>query len=274
MAAKGGEEPPAKGSRFDDSVYHLLDKSGYRIPKRHESGKDFVAEPPKPTAQLLPPLFAPRGRTIFEAKAGKASSLRTYAKKLKQKVTRQQRADRSHSYSGVIVTEDHISDSTKVFLNRKYGISVWDIRTIMFLASRIYRTRQLTRLERRGGLNKPIEMQLDTWSTGQWGTRSFNQATQFLCTVYYQHPFNQLDSERFTSIMRKYSRVLNRNARGITNKTYASLEVYSLPGYTDDLTKESRDRVLSECSSGKVIFDLEDTRIHRFETAPWAFLVE
>lgn len=274
MAPKGGEEPPAKGRRFDEAISTLLEKVGYYIPKRHADGKDFEANPPKPTTELLPPLFAPRRKTIFEAKAGKAPSLTAYAKELRRKVRRASRADRSHTYSGVIVTDDHISDSTKLAISKKYGISIWDIRTLIFLASRVWRTRQLTRLEKVGGMNRPIEIQVDASTTAQWCTRSYNQATNFICSIYYQHPFTQLDTERFAAIMKVFTRILNRYARGITNRTYASITIYSLPGYTDDLTRVNLKRILTDLSTEKIIYDEEDAKIHRFETAPWSFLLE
>lgn len=273
MAPKGGEEPPAKGRRFDDAIYHLLDKTGYRIIKRHSFGKDIVAEPPIPKSTLFPLMFSPRNRTVFEAKGGKAPSVKSYAKELRRKIRLEQTKDRNHVYSGVVITEDHIPDGTKKFTMEKYAVAIWDIKTILFIASKIERTRQLTRIERMTGLkNEPIEVQIDLSTTGQYVTRSYNQATNFICSIYYQHPFEQLDSERFGAILRIFTGILNRTARRLTNKTYASVDVFSLPGFTDDLTSESVVKVLNENSAEKIIYDAVDVKLLRFDTAAWSLL--
>ncbi len=270
MSTRGGEAPQVKGRKFDEHVTSLLRSLQYREVLRHQNDFDLIADPPPDTEYHIRPLFAFPGRTAFEFKAGKGPSINSIAKKLRKKLRYAPSATDRRIKSlraGVIAVEGFVSDLVKRKTFKKYGIQVWDIRTLLFLASKVVKRRQLS-----VQYSRPLEQRVDASTTLMHSTRAYRGALRFILAVYYQNPLVQLNSRRFAAIVDIITSKFTVLARRLTLPTYASLEVYSLPGITDDL-HDNLLRILEEKSTGRIIYDTGDVKAYGFETAPWSFLL-
>src|SRR3990172_3851225 len=150
MRVRGGEEPAAKGRRFDDSLCDLLVSLEYRVVLRHRYGLDMVADPPVTRDDNIHPLLAPKDRTAFEFKAGGDSfAIEAAARTLSHKVLGLYGSKKAYLRkvrTAVLASERHISDSIKQKIRIKYNVQIWDSRTILFLASKLYTRNQLLKL--------------------------------------------------------------------------------------------------------------------------------
>jgi hypothetical protein len=269
MPTHGGEEPPAKGRQFDDAATSLLVALGYKVVLRNRHGFDAIFDPPKRSDTSVPLLFAPSNRTAFEYKSGRGPTIESLAKTLRSKVRqafRSSEASVRKTRSGIGIVEGYVSDDLKRKIADKFSISVWDIRTILFLISK---TTALVSDPR----NKPIEEILDTSTSVVYETRPYGRSMRFSCSIFYQHPFDQLGIERLGSILEQLTNKLGDIAKRLSMPTYVTVEVFALSGFSGEITQEAVEEMLEAQSAGRLIYDSEGIGLHSFETAPWSFLI-
>ena len=276
MSQRGGEEPAAKGRKFDDACIEILEDLGYFIPIRHKRGLDTIANPLRTD---LIPLFAPQGKTAFEFKSGKNISLVKMAKDLKTKINRIRRIrsqvepELRGIKGGVIIVEGYVADAKVLDLNNKYDVAIWDMRVMLFLLALVLQFRKLQTKEKRATRN-PNTIVLDNSTMAIYATRSYRQANRFHCAIFYQDLYHQLTSQKLLEIMRILVRRLNLIARHLTTTSYLTFRIFSLCGHTDDLHKTSIRQSYTGIISDFMSYDAEDADIFAFNTAPWSFLIK
>ena len=274
MSSTGGEDSPAKGRQFDEAVFDLLTQVGYRIVVRHRDGFDLVADPPRISKIGTPVVFAPRQRTGFEFKGGKGPSVESAAKDLARKVKNAKKKRKlaiKKIDAGVLVFEGYIQDRIKLQISLKHKISVWDFRTLLFLLSRVQF------IQSSSHSLKPVEFQLDTSTTVLYETLNENLQSRptirFACGIFYQSLTEKLSTERMEAIVGRLTTMLESTAKKLTLPAYANVSVFSLAGFTDDITSASVGKLLISKSAGRIIYDSQNVRVSTFETAPWSFLL-
>jgi hypothetical protein len=269
MPTHGGEEPPAKGRQFDNAVSALLVALGYKVILRNRLGFDAIFDPPQGSQARMPLLFAPINRTAFEYKGGKGPTIESIAKTLRKKVKRAPLSSDTSirkTRSGVGVVEGYVSASLKRKMVAKFSISIWDIRTVLFLISKT--------LALRADSHKPIEVIVDTSTSVVYETRAYRRSMRFSCSIFYQHPFEPLGIERLGSVLEQLTNKLDAIASKLSLPTYAHIDLFALSGFSGEVTEEAVEEMLEAQSFGRLIYDPEGVGLHSFETAPWSFLLD
>lgn len=270
MTYRGGEAPQVKGRIFDDKAHRFLEALGYKTALRHEHGFDMVGDPPQGSSGFLRPLFAPKYRTAFEFKSGPEVAIRSESRKLQGKIRTAMHSritKLSAIRDGVLMVEGVVPQRTKRRIFGEASIHVWDHPVLLFLASKILFRNQLLQPRRR-----ICEEKIGPWSTVLKVAKAYKNTIRFKVGLYYQHLFEVLNSDAFETMVSSLTHKLEAYADGLDLPSYVELETFSLSGISEDCASNYR-KIIAKHSAGRVIYEIENVRIHRFDTAPWAFFL-
>jgi hypothetical protein len=277
-----GDIPPRKGDIFQRKIIELISDLEYREICRRRFGLDFVADPPPekiempksgiPEKVFLRPMFSPIGKTVFEFKAGTKLQLSEIAKELSGKISEINTDEQSpikDINGSVIVTDVKVPAREIRRILEKYGIYIWDINTLCFLASKVF-----TRMTWTKQHVVVLEERLDKWITilRCVGTYTQSNCLKINIAMYYQNPFEPLELEKIENVLTLLTQRIQEIVREITLTTYIGLEVHSLSGSVEELDANFN-KVLEKQNQDLIAYVKEEASLTGYDIAPWHYFL-
>lgn len=237
---------------------------------------DYVADPPPekievprsglPEKTFLRPSFSPKGRTAFEFKAGARLQLEKVAEQLNGKLSKinvDQEMPISGIVGGVVVTDIRVPLRTAKKNLRDFGVYIWDINTLCFLASKII----AKKLWRKPGVTI-MEEKLTEWATVLRSVGTYRNCLKIKAAVYFQNPFKELDLDETKNLLGLLTQRVQELTKEITLMTYVDLEVHSISGTTEALD-ENFHRIVKRYNQNLIAYAAEDALLMGYNIAPW-----
>lgn len=271
-----GEAPPRKGDIFQRKVIELLRDLEYQEKVRRRFGLDFIADSPPekiemprsglPEKRFLRPFFSPKGRTAFEFKAGIRLRLEKIAEELSEKIDKinaDPEIPVKEIIGGVVVTDIKVPiKKTKKTLS-KYGIYIWDIDMLCFLASKVC----TETVWKKSGVTV-LEERLNDWTTVLRCVGTYPNCLEIKAAIYYQNPFKMLELETTDDILESLTQRVQDITKELTLTTYVGLEVHSLSGTTEELDENFR-KILKKHNLELIKYTAKEPSLTGYDIAPW-----
>jgi hypothetical protein len=223
-----------------------------------------------PEKRFLRPIFSPKGRTAFEFKSGFRLRLEKIADELGEKIGKIN-ADLNipvkQITGGVVVTDIKVPVKKMKKTLGEYGIYLWDIDILCFLASKVYTETLWKKL----GVTV-LEERLNKWTTVLRCVGTYQNCLKIKAAIYYQNPFEALGLETTKGILESLTQRVKDITKELTLKTYVGLEVHSLSGTVEELDENFR-KILKKHNLELITYEAKEASLTGYDIAPWHYFL-
>jgi len=275
-----GEAPPRKGDIFQRKITELLRDLEYKEKVLRRFGLDLIADPPPekiempksglPEKRFLRPIFSPKGRTAFEFKSGIRPRLGKIADELGEKIGKTNANPDipiKQITGGVVVTDIKVPVKKIKETLGEYGVYLWDIDVLCFLASKVYTETLWKKLS-----VTVLEERLNEWTTVLRCVGTYQNCLKIKAAIYYQNPFETLELETTNDILKSFTQRVQDITKELTLTTYVGLEVHSLGGTTEELDENFR-KILKKHNLKLITYETKEASLTGYDIAPWHYFL-